>query len=166
MWWRTSPYYPQSNGKLERYHRTIKADCIRPGSPLSLEDAQRIIGKFVLHYNEVRLHSALGYITPKDKLAGRESEIFAQRDRKLEEARARRAQRRQETRGACYNPSARPEGKALLASNLSAEPGPEASRGGGHTPPPCAAPSLLLAPSEKRNSANTAFSPLQPMVPC
>ncbi|MCA9147483.1 MAG: hypothetical protein KDB05_32125 [Planctomycetales bacterium] len=42
------------------------------------------------HYNEVRLHSALGYVTPADKLHGREQEIFRARDRKLEEARARR----------------------------------------------------------------------------
>ena len=92
---RTSPYYPQSNGKLERYHRTIKSECIRPGTPLSLEDAQRIVSQYVTQYNEVRLHSALGYIAPQDKLLGREKEIFDQRDRKLHEARERRRRRRQ-----------------------------------------------------------------------
>ena len=45
---------------------------------------------FVAHYNQVRLHSALGYITPEAKLAGLESMIFAERDRKLEEARCLR----------------------------------------------------------------------------
>src|SRR5207344_1311738 len=38
---RTSPYYPQSNGKLERFHKTINGECIRVLVPLSLEDAQR-----------------------------------------------------------------------------------------------------------------------------
>ena len=41
-----------------------------PGTPLSLEDAQRLVAGYVRHYNEVRLHSAIGYITPADKLAG------------------------------------------------------------------------------------------------
>jgi transposase InsO family protein len=140
---RTSPYYPQSNGKLERYHRTIKSDCIRPGTPLSLEDAQRIIGQFVDHYNNVRLHSAIQYITPGDKLHGREKAILAERDRKLEEARQRRAQRRQEARATCYNEDARPEDKALLASNLSAAPGPEAREGDDASPSPSTP--LLLA---------------------
>jgi putative transposase len=92
---RTSPYYPQSNGKIERWHRTLKHDCIRIQTPLSLEDAQRIVTRFVEHYNNVRLHSALAYVTPKDKLAGREPAIFAERDRKLELARERRKLRRQ-----------------------------------------------------------------------
>ncbi|MFH1110102.1 MAG: IS3 family transposase [Planctomycetota bacterium] len=91
---RTSPYYPQSNGKLERWHRSIKGECIRPETPLSLEDARRLVGEYVTHYNEVHLHSAIGYVTPKDKLEGREAEIFAERDRKLAEARERRKARR------------------------------------------------------------------------
>jgi len=91
---RTSPAYPQSNGKLERWHGTIKSECIRPGTPLSLEDARRLVARWVEHYNRVRLHSALGYITPADKLTGRETAIFAQRDRKLEAARAERQAKR------------------------------------------------------------------------
>lgn len=84
---RTSLYYPQSNGKLERWHKTIKGECIRPGTPLSLADARRLVAEFVAYYNNERLHSAIGYITPNDKLGGRETEIFAERRRKLAQAR-------------------------------------------------------------------------------
>jgi putative transposase len=97
---RTSPYYPQSNGKIERWHKSIKAECIRPGVPLSLEDAESIVGLWVHHYNTVRLHSAIGYIAPVDKLEGREAQIFAERDRKLDEARLKRQQRRQHAKSA------------------------------------------------------------------
>jgi transposase InsO family protein len=92
---RTSPYYPQSNGKLERWHRSIKSECIRPGTPLSLKDARHLVAGYVAHYNTVRLHSAIGYVTPKDKLDGREKTIFIERDRKLHEAREARRARRQ-----------------------------------------------------------------------
>ena len=95
---KTSPYYPQSNGKIERFHRTIKGDCIRTETPLTLEDAQRIVAKYVAYYNEVRLHSAISYITPKDKLEGKEKTILAERDRKLEAARERRKVQRQAAR--------------------------------------------------------------------
>jgi transposase InsO family protein len=95
---RTSPYYPQSNGKIERFHRTIKGDCIRTETPLTLEDSQRIVARYVAYYNDVRLHSAIGYITPKDKLEGREKAIFAERDQKLAEARERRRAQRQAAR--------------------------------------------------------------------
>lgn len=94
---RTSAYYPQSNGKLERYHRTIKADCIRPNTPLNLADARRVVSEFVTHYNTVRLHGAIGYVAPADKLEGRAEAILAARDAKLTAAReARKARRRQE----------------------------------------------------------------------
>ncbi len=87
---RTSPYYPQSNGKLERWHRSAKVECLRPKTPLSREDARRILTDYVRHYNTVRLHSAIGYITPGDKLLGRAQQIFAARDVKLEAARQAR----------------------------------------------------------------------------
>ena len=92
---KTSPYYPQSNGKLERYHRTIKNNCIRTHTPLSLSDAQRLIIDFVEHYNHRRLHSAIDYIAPKDKLQGRAEMILTQRESKLAAAgKTRQARRR------------------------------------------------------------------------
>lgn len=97
---RTSPYYPQSNGKIERWHKTLKADAIRPKTPLSLDDARRIVSGFVEQYNERRLHSAIGYVTPRTKLEGREEEIFRSRDSKLETARAERARKRRLAREA------------------------------------------------------------------
>lgn len=87
---RTSPYYPQSNGKIERWHQTLKQEYIRPGSPLSPTDANRIVTTFVEQYNHHRLHSAIGYITPADKLNQREAEIFDQRHQKLAQARTQR----------------------------------------------------------------------------
>lgn len=95
---RTSPYYPQSNGKIERWHQSIKTECIRSHTPLSLDDARTVVEGYVDHYNTVRLHSAIGYVTPKDKLEGRETTILAERDRKLQEARERRRMRRQSAR--------------------------------------------------------------------
>lgn len=91
---RTSPFYPQSNGKLERYHQTIKGECIRPNVFLSLEEAREQIAKFICYYNEERLHSAIGYVAPKVKLEGREKQIFTARDQKLEAAREARKQKR------------------------------------------------------------------------
>lgn len=96
----TSPYYPQSNGKKERWFGTLKRECIRPGTPLSLEDARRLVARFVEYYNMVRLHSAIGYVTPADKLLGLDPVIHAERDRKLDEARELRRQKRQ---AACGN---------------------------------------------------------------
>ena len=95
---RTSPFYPQSNGKYERFNRSIKCECIRPKTPLSVEDARRIVAGFVTHYNEVRLHSAIGYVTPKDKLEGRAEAILALRRQKLQAARKRRKENAEQNR--------------------------------------------------------------------
>ena len=45
-----------------------------------MEDARRLVEGYVEHYNNVRLNSAIGYITPKDMLAGRQHEIHAERE--------------------------------------------------------------------------------------
>ena len=95
---RTSPFYPQSNGKIERWHQSLKRECIRPGTPLDLDDAKRIVSEYVDHYNNERLHSAIGYVAPVDKLFGRDVEIFKDRDRKLESAREDRKVRRRSAR--------------------------------------------------------------------
>lgn len=94
----TAPAYPESNGKKERFFRTIKEECLRPKTPLDLDDARRLVASYITEYNEHRLHSAIDYITPSDKLEGREDEIFAARDAKIEDARRRRANARQQER--------------------------------------------------------------------
>jgi len=72
----------------------VAEQCLRPGCPLSLDDARRLVTCYVEHYNTVRLHSALGYVTPQAMLEGRQKEIWAERDRKLEAARSDRQRRR------------------------------------------------------------------------
>ncbi len=85
-----SPHYPQSNGKLKRFHRTLKKNAIRPLTPLDLADAKRITGDFINYYNSTRLHSAIGFIARFDRLNARHQAIHAARYKKLEDARLRR----------------------------------------------------------------------------
>ncbi len=78
---------------------------MRPGTPLCLEDARRLVTNFVTHYNTVRLHSAIGYVTPADKLSGKDKAIFAARNQKLAQAREYRQTKRQEARAHSVHPS-------------------------------------------------------------
>ncbi|MBZ5658600.1 MAG: integrase core domain-containing protein [Acidobacteriia bacterium] len=80
---RTSPNYSQSNGKIERWHKSLKRECIRPLTPLTLEGARCLIARYLDHYNTVRLPSVIGYVTPQDMRAGRQAEIYAARDRRF-----------------------------------------------------------------------------------
>src|SRR5439155_26043712 len=106
--------YPQPNGIHVRMNLSLKCECVRPGVPQSIANASRLVGRYVDHYNLVRLHSAIGYITPLAKLEGREPQIFGERDRKLEAARRQRQLRRQE---ALVNPPDRTGGSSTAALN-------------------------------------------------
>jgi len=92
---RTSPYYPQSNGKIERWHHSLKSEAVRLQALTSKVQAEQVIAEYVRYYNEERLHSAIGYVTPKDLLEGRKTEIHENRDRKMKEAQRARAELRQ-----------------------------------------------------------------------
>jgi len=89
---RTSPCYPQSNGKIERFHRSIEDECIRTTSLINIEDARRQIAGYVDHYNNKRLHSALFYLRPIDFLVGNVDELLKARQDKLDRAFENRVQ--------------------------------------------------------------------------
>lgn len=80
---RTSIAYPQSNGKIERYHRTIHEECLMKKSVIDLDDARKQIANFIEYYNTKRLHSSLFYLTPDDFLNGRITEKLDLRNIKL-----------------------------------------------------------------------------------
>lgn len=92
---RTSPYYPQSNGKIERWYGTLKRECVRPCCPSTVVEAKRVVANYVNEYNNRRLHSAIGYVTPRDKLLGYDREIWNSRKKKLLDAKEYRLQMHQ-----------------------------------------------------------------------
>jgi putative transposase len=87
---RTSIAYPQSNGKIERYHRTIHQECLETKSLINLEDAREQTAKFIDYYNMKRLHSSLFYLTPDDFLNNRINEKLDERNTKLQLAKKAR----------------------------------------------------------------------------
>ena len=83
---RTSVAYPQANGKIERFHRSIHEECLQKKSLINLEDARKQISEYIEFYNKVRLHSSLFYLTPEDYLLGRVETRLAERECKLKVA--------------------------------------------------------------------------------
>ncbi len=77
---RGRPYLPQTQGKIERYHRTMKNEIKlhHYNCPSALEDA---IGPFVDYYNNKRYHESLNNVTPADVYYGRREQIVTLRDK-------------------------------------------------------------------------------------
>ena len=73
-----APYHPQTNGKLERYHQSIKQEVNQVPYEAPSGLAVAITG-FVDYYDNRRYHKALGNVTPDDVLHGRREEILITR---------------------------------------------------------------------------------------
>jgi transposase InsO family protein len=81
-----SANHPQSNGKLERFHRTLKTEHVRRASYLEYQDASIRLAEWIAYYNNERLHSAIWYLTPNDVFYGRTVKRLAERKEKLHTA--------------------------------------------------------------------------------
>lgn len=88
----TSRNYPQSNGKIEAFHKNIKTECLRKQSFLSQQELKTSVQNYIDYYNHTRLHSGINYLPPAAVLEGRADAILKERDMKLEKARKRRQQ--------------------------------------------------------------------------
>ena len=82
----TSANHPQSNGKLERFHRTLKTEHVRRASYLEYQDACIRLTEWIAYYNSERLHSAIWYLSPNDVFYGRTAARLAERKEKLHNA--------------------------------------------------------------------------------
>jgi transposase InsO family protein len=92
---RIRTYHPESNGRVERFHRSTR-EALASAEFQNLSTARAIIGRWVTHYNERRLHAALHYLPPAEYYAGDPAARLSERDRKLAAARIRRRQRNQQ----------------------------------------------------------------------
>ena len=77
---RGKPYHPMTQGKIERYHRSMK-NVVKLDHYYSPWELERAIGRFVEHYNDRRLHEALQNVTPADVYYGRQATILSRRER-------------------------------------------------------------------------------------
>ena len=75
---RGKPYHPMTQGKIERWHRTMKDKVLLEHYYLP-EDLERQIEKFINHYNTRRYHESLSNLTPEDVWLGRGETILEQR---------------------------------------------------------------------------------------
>ena len=77
---RSAPYHPQTQGKIERWHQTLKNRILLEHYYLP-GDLERQVAAFVAHYNHARYHESLGNLTPADVYFGRAETILLERER-------------------------------------------------------------------------------------
>ena len=105
---RGKPYHPQTQGKIERYHRTMK-NVVKLQNYYQSEVLEREITRFVEYYNNERVHESLDNVTPADVYHGRHHEIQTARQLlKMQTLRRRR----------CYNQGYEPQEEELIRPSL------------------------------------------------
>jgi transposase InsO family protein len=82
-------YHPESNGLVERFHRSTR-EALGDAELRNLSQARELIGEWIQEYNEKRLHAGLGYLTPAEYYRGDPAVRIAERQTKLAAARERR----------------------------------------------------------------------------
>jgi transposase InsO family protein len=85
---RIRPYHPQSNGLEERFHRTLREECVQSYS--NIIEAKRKVGQWIDYYNNERLHSSIRYMPPAIWHYGNPKELADERKNKLQQAREER----------------------------------------------------------------------------
>jgi putative transposase len=92
---RIRTYHPESNGLVERFHRSTR-EALGDTALRTLERARALVGEWVRHYNEARLHASLGYLPPAEYYRGDPAARRRERQGKLERGRAERRRRNRE----------------------------------------------------------------------
>lgn len=88
---RIRTYHPESNGVIERFHRSTR-EALSESELRTLGQARELIGAWVTHYNDERLHAALGYLPPAEYYRG--NPAARQEERGVKLAQAKEARRR------------------------------------------------------------------------
>ena len=74
------PHHPQTQGKIERYHRSMK-NIIKLDNYYSPEELKKRLAEFVEYYNNRRYHESLNNLTPADVFFGRDQKILKRRQK-------------------------------------------------------------------------------------
>ena len=89
---RSAPYHPMTQGKIERYHRSVK-NIVNLQNYFLPEELEREVASFVEYYNHQRYHESLENLTPADMFYGRAKEVLTRRQEiKLRTLQERRLQ--------------------------------------------------------------------------
>jgi transposase InsO family protein len=86
----TKVKHPETNGKAERMIGLIRQEALRPNSPAYFTEAEKVIDVYVNQYNNERLHAGIKFLKPFDVFIGRDNDILAARERKLQKAKEKR----------------------------------------------------------------------------